>query len=132
MDQKQSFNLTADYLNGFSTYFMKLVVLIILVYLFIMIMNFLRDKYINKQTDSKKDDIIDLFTILNKLFIISGFGFIVGNIIQAIFSMAQRNHNIPSLNFRGNWDYLTFGIIIIFIGIAFKIAKNVLKKERAQ
>lgn len=132
MDQKQAFNLTADFLNGFSSIFMKLVLLIIVVYLIIMILNFLRDKFINKQTDTKKDDILELLTILNKLFFVSGFGFVIGNIFQFLLSQIDDNHNMPMMNLKGDWDYLTFGIIIIFIGIGFKIGKNVLKKEKIQ
>ena len=69
MDQKQSFNLTADLLNGFSSHFMNLVLIIIVVYMIIMILNFLRDKFVSKNKDPKKDDILDLLTILNKLFL---------------------------------------------------------------
>jgi hypothetical protein len=130
MDQKQSFNLTADFLNGYSSYFIKLVFVIIAVYLIIMILNFLRDKFINTPTDNKRDDILELLTILNKLFLISGLGFIIGAFFQALFDQAARNHKIPT--FRGIGDYFVFGIIIIFIGIGFKVAKNVLKKERVQ
>jgi predicted PurR-regulated permease PerM len=78
MDQKQSFNFNADFLGGFTTMFMKLVFVIIAVYLFVLILNFLRDKFINKATDTKKDNISVLITILNKLFFVSGFGFILG------------------------------------------------------
>lgn len=132
MDPKQSSNVTADFLNGFSSVFMKIVMVIILVYLMIMILNFLRDKFINKQTDTKKDDILELLTILNKLFFVSGFGFIIGNIFQFLFSRIENSHNMPFMNIKGDWDYLTFGIISIFIGIGFKVGKKVLKKERIQ
>ena len=47
MDQKQSFNLSADFLGGFSSIFMKLVFVIISVYIIILILNFLRDKFIS-------------------------------------------------------------------------------------
>lgn len=133
MDQKQSFNLNADFLGGYSSIFMKLVFVIIAVYLIVMIMNFFRDKFINKQTDTKKDDISDLLTILNKLFFVSGIGFIIGNIFQFLLSQATENGSrMQSMNFKGEWDYLTFGIILIFIGIGFKIGKKVLKKERIE
>ena len=81
MEHKQSFNVTADFLSGFTALFIKLIFLIILVYLIVLLMNFLRDKFVNKVTDTKKDDIADLLTILNKVFFLSGFGFIVANII---------------------------------------------------
>jgi hypothetical protein len=33
------------------------------------------------------------------------------------------------MNFVGEWDYLTFGIILIFIGIGFRLGNKALKKE---
>ena len=131
MDPKQSFNLSADFFGGFTSIFMKLVFVIIAVYIIILILNFLRDKFINKTTNTKSDDIFDLLTILNKLFFISGFGFVIANICMVLFSQLT-NRNSPTLNFRGEWEYLTFGIILIFIGIGFKIGNEKLKKERTQ
>lgn len=131
MDQKQSFNLNADFLGGFTSVFMKLVFAIIAVYLIVMILNFLRDKFIRKDPDSKKDDILSLLTILHKLFFVSGFGFIIANVFQFILSeMGGRHSNMPSMNFRGEWEYLTFGIIIIFVGIGFKAGNKILKKNQ--
>ena len=133
MDQKQSFNLNADFFGGFSSVFMKLVFVIILVYIIIMVLNFLRDKFILKEINTKKDDIIDLLTILNKLFFVTGFGFIVGNIVQKLLTlMSEHGGNMPTMNFRGEWDYLTFGIILIFIGIGFKAGKDILIKDRSK
>ena len=133
MDQKQSFNLNADFFGGFSSIFMKLVFVIILVYIIIMVLNFLRDKFILKEINTKKDDIIDLLTILNKLFFVAGFGFIVGNIVQKLLTlMSEHGGNMPTMNFRGEWDYLTFGIILIFIGIGFKAGKDILIKDRSK
>ena len=133
MDQKQSFNLNADFLGGFTSIFMKLVFVIIVVYLLLMTLNFLRDKFINKEATKKKDDISDLLTILHKLFYISGFGFIIANIFQFLLSQINSRHgNMPSMNFRGEWEYLTFGIIIIFIGIGFKAGNKILKKNQTE
>ena len=131
MDQKQSFNLNADFLGGFTSVFIKLVFAIIAVYLIVMILNFLRDKFIREDAGSKKDDISNLLTILHKLFFVSGFGFIIANIFQFILSeMGGRHSNMPSMNFRGEWEYLTFGIIIIFVGIGFKAGNKILKKNQ--
>jgi len=131
MDQKQSFNLNADFLGGFSAIFMKLIFVIIAVYLIVLILNFLRDKFINKATETKKDNISDLLIILNKLFFVSGFGFIIGNIFQVLFSQMTNHHNgFEGLNIRGDWDYLTFGIILIFLGIGFKLGNKALKNNK--
>ncbi|WP_159517758.1 hypothetical protein [Sunxiuqinia indica] len=133
MDKKQSFNLNADFLGGFTSIFMKLVFIIIAVYLLILILNFLRDKFINQEATKKKDDISDLLIILNKLFYVSGFGFVIANIIQFLFSQIPVRHsNMASMNFRGEWEYLTFGIIIIFIGVGFKVGNKMLKKNSAE
>ena len=133
MDQKQSFNLNADFLGGFTSVFMKLVFVIIVVYLLLMILNFLRDKFINKEATKKKEDISDLLIILNKLFYISGFGFVIANIFQFLLSQIDSRHgNMPSMNFRGEWEYLTFGIIIIFVGIGFKVANKILQKNKME
>ena len=133
MDKKQSFNLNADFLGGFTSIFMKLVFIIIAVYLLIIIINFLRDKFINKEPNKKKDDISELLIILNKLFFISGFGFVIANIIQFLLSqISSRHSNMNPMNFRGEWEYLTFGIIIIFIGIGFKIGNKILKKDKIE
>ena len=130
MDQKQSFNLNADFLAGFTSIFIKLVFVIIAVYIIVLILNFLRDKFINNGTSNKTDNISDLLIILNKLFFISGFGFMIGNIVQVLFSqMTDHNSSFGGMNFRGDWDYLTFGIILIFIGIGFKAANKELKKN---
>jgi len=131
MDTEKSFNLNADFLNGYSTIFIKLVFIVILIYLCIIIINFLRDKFINKEVNTHKTEISDLLTILNKLFFISGFGFVIGNILNVILNNITRTHrSMPSMNFKGDWEYLTFGIILIFVGIGFKAAKKVLKDEK--
>lgn len=130
MDQ-QSFNLNAAGFGRHTEFFIKIVMAIIFVYVFILLLNFLRDRYINKDTTSKPPQIIDLLSILNKLFLISGFGFIVGDILQSLLSESTRNGGINTLmNFRNNWDYLTFGVVLIFIGIAFKVAKQTIVKEK--
>lgn len=133
MEQKQSFNLNADFFGGFTSIFMKLVFIIIAVYFVILILNFLRDKFINNESNTKRDDIFDLLTILNKMFYFSGFGFVIGNICMYLLSLiSNKTSNIPSFVVRGEWEYLTFGIILIFIGIGFKVGRASLKKERTQ
>lgn len=132
MEHKQSFNVTADFLSGFTALFIKLIFLIILVYLIVLLMNFLRDKFVNKVTDTKKDDIADLLTILNKVFFLSGFGFIVANIIQFVLNQISNQRSNPLMSFGGEWDYLTFGIILIFVGISFKNANKAIRLNRVE
>lgn len=125
---KQSFNLNTEFLGGHTGVFVKVFVAIILMYGFIILVNFFRDKFVNTDSKTKNPEIIDLLTILNKLFFISGFGFVLSNIIQMLFKQISRNNRVKLLG--GDWDYLTFGIILIFMGIAFKAAKKVILKER--
>jgi len=133
MDQKQSFNLNTDFLVSFTSVFMKFVFVIIFVYVIVLILNFLRDKFVNKVTNARKDDISELLIILNKIFFISGFGFIIGNIVQFIFcKMTHYNSVFNPINFKGDWDYLTYGVILIFIGIGLKAANKVLKNDKIE
>lgn len=125
---KQSFNINTEFLGGHTGIFVKVFVAIILMYGFIILVNLLRDKFVNTDSKTKNPEIIDLLTILNKLFFISGFGFVLANFIQMLFKQATRNNRIKVVG--GDWDYVTFGIILIFIGIAFKTAKKVILKER--
>ncbi|SMO59127.1 hypothetical protein SAMN06265379_103176 [Saccharicrinis carchari] len=127
---KQSFNLNADFWGGYTGIFIKIVFAVILFYGFILLLNFFRDKFLNKENISKDPKIVDLLSILNKLFYLSGFGFVIANILQIILSQITRNSgNKALMNLKGDWDYLTFGIILIFAGIGFKIAKEVILKE---
>lgn len=132
MDQKQSLNVGADFFSGFTAAFIQLVSLIIVVYLLLVLINFLRDKFINKETDTKKEEIGDLLIILNKLFFGGGIGFITANIFQSILSHTPAPNMNPIMNFRGEWDYLVFGIILISVGIGFKQANKTLAANKIQ
>jgi len=128
---KQSFSLNADFLGGYTGIFIKIVIAIILMYGFILLLNFFRDKFLNKGETGSNPQIIDLLSILDKLFCWSGFGFIAGNILELILSRITRssvtNHG---MSFRGDWDYLTFGVILIFVGIGFRMAQKSISKEK--
>jgi len=125
---KQSSNLNADFLGGYTGVFIKIVIAIILVYGFIILVNFFRDKFINTDSKSKNPEIIDLLTILNKLFFVSGFGFILANLIKILLLQASVGRYVAVAG--GDWDYLTFGVILIFIGIGFDLAKKGVKKDK--
>ncbi len=125
---KQSFNLNANFLGGYTGVFIKIVIAIILLYGFILLLNFFRDKFLKKENISKDPQIIDLLSILNKLCFLAGFGFVIGNIIQVLLNEATNSRT--QIQIRGDWDYLTFGVILIFIGIGFKAAKKVILKEK--
>ncbi|WMI66014.1 hypothetical protein RBH94_02375 [Aestuariibaculum sp. YM273] len=123
MKTSEAFNLNSNILNTYALLFVKLVIAVILIYTIILIINFLKDKFINKVDNAPKVEINLLLILLNKLFFISGFGFIIGNILNVLFSEMGRNRLLA------NWDYLTFGVILIFVGLSFKAANKALKKE---
>jgi len=135
--EKQAVNFNTSLFEGYTGLFVKLVAAIIIIYGLVLIINILRDKFINKKEDYKQADYLDLFTILNRLFYISGYGFIIGNILQVLFNQMSDNKspfgnlaNIASSG--GEWGYLTFGIILIFIGLSFKSIKKTILKERSK
>ena len=126
--ENQTFNLSPEFLGGYTEVFVRIVMTIILFYGFILILNFFRDKFIKKETLSQKPHIVDLLSILNKLFYLSGFGFVIANFLRVILNKQRGNEIMPS--FTGTWDYLTFGIILIFMGVGFRLAKKVILKEK--
>ncbi|MEI6950791.1 hypothetical protein V9K67_26650 [Paraflavisolibacter sp. H34] len=125
----QSLNFQADLFASYSTLFVKFVALIILIYALVIVVNFFRDKYINKTETAHREDILGLLSLLNKLLFFSGFGFVVANIFQVVLNEITRDSG-PQMSFHGKWDYLTFGIILIFMGSGLKYGKKVILKER--
>ena len=125
--ENQTFNVSPEFLGGYTEVFVRIVMVIILFYAFILILNFFRDKFIKKETLSQKPHIVGLLSILNKLFYLSGFGFAIANFLQVLLNKQRGNEIMPS--FTGTWDYLTFGIILIFMGVGFRLAKKVILKE---
>ena len=72
--ESQSFNLSSDFLGGYTEVFIRIVMAIVLLYGFILIVNFFRDKFVKKESLSQEPHIVDLLSILNKLFYFSGLG----------------------------------------------------------
>lgn len=127
--QQQSFTIPSDFFGSFFTLFINLVFLIVIAYLLILVLNFFRDKFINTDSPVKNQDHLELITILQKLFFVSGFGFVIANILQ--FMLSQMSGNRANVvQFVGDWDYLTFGIILIFVGMGFGAGKKLVLKDR--
>lgn len=125
MNPKQAFNFFGDY----SVVYIKLVFAFLAIYAVYLILNFLRDKFINDSAVNKRDNVFDLLIILNQLFIYSGAGFILANIADMIIVGARRNvFNSSAMSVVDN-NYITFGIILIFIGLGFKVTKDKILKE---
>jgi hypothetical protein len=95
-----------------------------------MLFNLIRDKFISPSPEFKKDEITGLFTILHRLFWLSGWGFIIGNIVQCILNVISKQAAYPGAHPEmGSWDYLLFGIILIFAGKGLKAGLEQLKKD---
>ncbi|MCL3781889.1 hypothetical protein EMN47_16005 [Prolixibacteraceae bacterium JC049] len=125
--EKQPFNLNADLFGGYVGVFVKVLLAVIVIYGFIMLLNFFRDKFLNKMTTSREPQLFDLLIILNKLCYFAGWGFVIANIAQVLLN--ETTDTRMKLAIAGTWDYFTFGIILIFIGLGFKAAsKNVIKE----
>ena len=123
-------NIINSFLHGgYEALFLKLILVVIIVFVIIMLINFLNDKFVSKQLTNRNDYLLDMLTILSKLFHFSGFGFIIGNILQAVFTQDFSGGFMSQF---GSWSLLAFGIVLIFIGLGFKYAKRVLVHEREE
>ncbi len=109
--------------------FVKIILVVVIIFVVIMVMNFLNDKFVNKKKTSRNDYLLDLLMILNKVFYFSGIGFIIANVVEAIFTNSFGNSFMKNFS---SWAFLSFGIVLIFIGLGFKYAKKVLVHEREE
>ncbi len=117
--ENQTFNISTGIGSIYIETFLKIFFAIILIYGFIMVVNFFRDKFIKKENLTKNPQITDLLGILNKLCFFTGIGFVIGNLLYIFFKKASYT------SIRGeSWEYLTFGVILIFVGIGFKAARK--------
>ena len=128
----QTFNLNQDFMNNYTSIFTKIIIAIIVVYAIVTVINFLRDKYVNKAMDTLNSDYLELLLLLHKIFVISGWGFIIGNMLQIPLKLIRPNKNNLFKNLQGDYDYLIFGVIIIFIGIGCNKAKQAIETYRKQ
>jgi hypothetical protein len=130
--EKQSFDLSENFFGGHTALFIKIFFAVIIVYFLILVLNFFRNKFIKTEGIEKtNNDMIDLLSILNKLFVLAGYGFIIGNIIHFLLSaVSHSDRNNGFMKLKDEWDYLTFGIILLFIGIGFKHGKESILKDR--
>ena len=120
MNPNQTFNLSSVFPVQHSALFLRIVTLLIIVYVVILIINFLRDKFINPEPSSRRDDISGLLILLYKLFQISGIGFLVIALLQFVFGIDHRN-------FGDAQNSAVFAVLLIFLGLAFKAAMKNLK-----
>ncbi len=127
--QQQSFNVPLQLPENFISIFLIVVYIIVIAYFLIFILNFFRDKFITKEANLKNPDYLELITILQKMFFVSGFGFVIANILQFLL-LEMRGNRSNFVQFQGYWDYLTFGIILIFVGMGLKSGKKLVLKDR--
>jgi uncharacterized membrane protein len=122
--KNEIFNLTNSLSLDLPSVFIKIFSFILILYVLLLIYDFLREKYILKETsENKNNKLHTLLTLISKLFIISGYGFILLNIIHVILSELTHRSEI-------NWNNLAFGILILFMGIGFnKGLKTIIKNN---
>ena len=123
----QSFSLNTGLPGNFPELFLKIIIAIILVYVLIVVINFLRDKFIQKES-TNTPNISDLLSILYSIFYLSGYGFIIGNILK--FFLSVSTDRATNARLIGDWDYSAFGIILIFMGLGFKQAIKTFFRNR--
>ncbi len=123
--ETQSFGLNTSLFGNYPSLFVNCVVAVILIYGFFVLINFLRDKFTDKEPLSRDPQIVDLISVLHKLFYLSGFGFVLANILEVLLSKwSMRPGSLDMFNSGASWGNLSFGVILIFIGLAFKAAKK--------
>lgn len=119
----QNFNIDALFGN-LPVLFTKFVLAILIVYILIQVINFLSAKFIHKEPEFKTLNFESILIILNKIFIPSGLGFIIANIIHSIITEASNSYH-----FNG-WHNLIFGIVLIFVGFGSKYAAKALNNAQ--
>jgi len=118
----QILNLTNRLLSGLQANFMHIFYVLLVLFILILVYDFLRIKYLNNDAKEGSSILIEVLKIISKLFIATGFGFIISNIVTVMLNQAT-NRIDP------NWNNLAFGIILLFIGIGFKQGRKQLQKE---
>jgi hypothetical protein len=124
--QKQSFDLQANLLQAqFPELFKDFIFIIILFFTFLILVNLFKNIFVKSKPTSPKYYIVLLLIILNKIFLFGGIGFIVANIVKNIFkeigSSATQKFSII-----GAWEDLSFGIILLFIGLGLNKARKII------
>ncbi len=117
----QNFNIDA-LLGNLPVLFSKFVLAVIIIFLFLQVINFLSAKFINQEQEFKALNIESILIIFNKIFIPSGFGFIIANIIHSIITEVSNSYHFSG------WQNLIFGIVLIFVGFGAKFAAKSLNK----
>ena len=104
--------------NNYPNLFIQLVISLLILYLGISVVNYLT----KKRTDESVSFGLDMKNLLGlffRIFIWRGFGFVLSNIIYlALLGSMQQKQSDP------DWTNLSFGIILIFIGLGMKSAKK--------
>lgn len=104
--------------GAFPKLFIQLIITLLILYLGFSVVNYLTKKKVDESALFELN-LKDLLGLLFKVFIWSGFGFVFSNMIYlALLVPMQTGHIDP------DWTNLSFGIILIFIGIGMKSAKK--------
>lgn len=127
--KKQSFDLQANLLQAqFPELFKDFVFILLLFFAFLILINLFKNIFIKSKPTPPRDYIVLLLIILNKTFLFGGIGFIVANIIKKIFEEIASSA-APKFSIIGAWEDLSFGIILLFLGIGFNKARKIILSQ---
>lgn len=104
--------------SSYPKLFIQLIITLLILYLGFSIVNYLAKKK-TQESSSFELSIKDLLRFLFKIFIWSGFGFILSNIIYLALLLPMQDHHTDP-----DWTNLSFGIILIFIGLGMRATKK--------
>ncbi|SHG56079.1 hypothetical protein SAMN05444483_11638 [Salegentibacter echinorum] len=127
--ENQSFNLKTDLLQAqFPTMFKDFVFILLLFFAFLILVNLFKNIFTSSKQSPARDYIVLLLIILNKIFLFGGIGLIVANIIKNIFEEIYSSA-APKFSIAGAWEDLSFGIILLFVGIGLNKARKLILNQ---
>lgn len=127
--QKQSFDLQANLLQAqFPELFKDFVFTLLLFFAFLILINLFKNIFVKSKPTPPRDYIVLLLIILNKTFLFGGIGFIVANIVKKVLEEIGSS-DTPKFSIIGAWADLSFGIILLFLGIGFNKARKIILSQ---
>ena len=127
--QKQSFDLQTNLLQAqFPELFKDFVFILLLFFAFLILINLFKNIFVKSKPTTPRDYIVLLLIILNKTFLFGGIGFIVANIVKKVLEEIGSSAT-PKFSIIGAWEDLSFGIILLFLGIGFNKARKIILSQ---
>lgn len=121
MNHDNVFGLIAEP-TGLIPLFLNFTMVVVCVYVIILVINFFRDKFINPEPTSHREDISGLLLILFKLFQYGAYGIFVISFFSLLFGIEHQN-------FKPARECFVYAILIFFLGLAFRAAWKALNPK---